>query len=55
LLALSDVGLLPVEDRDLIDESAEVGAMIVEFRKTVVRNANGNEKRGANAPRFPTS
>ena len=39
LLALSDVGLLPTEDGDLIDESAEVAAMIVDFRKTVVRNA----------------
>ena len=38
LRELDDVNLLPSEDRDLIDESSEVAAMIVEFRKRVVRN-----------------
>ena len=38
LVGLSDVDLLPPEDRDLIDESAEVAAMIVSFRETIVRD-----------------
>ena len=38
LLELSDVDLLPAEDRDLIGEASEVAAMIVSFRETVVRN-----------------
>lgn len=38
LLGLSDVNLMPSEDSDLINESVEVAAMIVEFRKKVLRN-----------------
>jgi four helix bundle protein len=41
LLELDDVNLLPAEDRDLIDESCEVAAMIASFTKTVVRNGKG--------------
>jgi four helix bundle protein len=38
---LADLGLLPVEDRDLLSEPSEIAAMIVSFRKRLLRDGRG--------------
>jgi hypothetical protein len=59
LQELVDIDLMPLEDRDLPDECHQIAAMLVDFRKVVLRNGPqsrrakpqnevpSNKKRGA--------
>jgi len=41
---LVDIELMPLEDRDLPDECHQIAAMLVDFRKVVLRNKSESQR-----------